>query len=118
MYFHAHGAAWRAQAFGRTKWYLLPPNAYFGPVYGNMVEFLERGERLPVPPLEVVQEEGEVLFVPEKWLHATLNLQFTLALSVPVGNYSPVKRRKRKKKREKKRRRRRRRSRKKKKKNV
>ena len=124
VYFHSHSSTWRALAFGKTKWYLLPPGSYQGPLFGNMVTWLQnrrrrwwrrrrrRGPRrrreeeaedaeeeeeeeedaeeeedLPVQPLEIVQQEGEILYIPDLWLHATINLQTSVGVAVEMGYY-------------------------------
>jgi hypothetical protein len=78
--------------YGKKKWQLLPPLAYFG------TETEDQGIRatadivntapfkLPIKPLECVQNAGEVLFVPTGWLHAVLNMEDSIGLAVEVGD--------------------------------
>jgi hypothetical protein len=85
-YFHQHFSAWNALLYGAKRWFLLPPDAVFGPYTASMVNWLAVDKsRLPIPPLECVQESGEILFVPEGWLHATINLQDSVGIAVELG---------------------------------
>ena len=36
-------------------------------------------------PIEFVQRSGDLLFVPDKWLHAVINTKPSLALSIQLG---------------------------------
>jgi hypothetical protein len=95
VYFHSHGGTWRALAYGRTKWYLFPPDSAFGATFGRMQDWLEHrsasGRGRPqlgvMQPLEIIQEEGELLFIPEMWHHATLNLQRAVGIAYECGHH-------------------------------
>ena len=51
-----------------------------------MQEWVEHDKhRLPLAPLECVQEAGEVVVVPAGWHHATLNLAESVGLAVELG---------------------------------
>ena len=41
--------------------------------------------KLPLAPLECVQEAGEVVVVPTGWHHATLNLAASVGLAMELG---------------------------------
>jgi hypothetical protein len=40
---------------------------------------------LPRAPLECIQEEGDVVFIPQGWAHAVLNLQNSVGVAVEFG---------------------------------
>ena len=86
-YFHAHFAAWNAVVYGRKRWLLMPPGAYYGQVHnGNttVIQWIERNLD-KYKPLDCVQEAGTMLFVPEGWAHATINLDDTIGIAIEVG---------------------------------
>ncbi|KAJ3211144.1 hypothetical protein HDU67_004757 [Dinochytrium kinnereticum] len=80
-------SAWNALVTGRKRWCLYPPTMV---PPGVVVEsgkkgfdapsalhwFLDVYPRIPLEykPLEIVQEAGDVIFVPAGWWHAVLNL--------------------------------------------
>jgi tetratricopeptide (TPR) repeat protein len=82
--FHRHEEGWYAQLFGRKKWLLYPPSTpppiHYPASQLSVADWLRtlypalvgggRG-RLPV---ECTLEGGDLLYVPESWYHATLNL--------------------------------------------
>jgi len=81
--FHKHGMTWQGLSMGRKAWYVLPPGSmseemhdetgpYIFPVrayHGSMV-----AKPLGQRPLYCVQHPGEVVYVPNAWWHATMNL--------------------------------------------
>jgi len=86
-YFHAHYAAWNAVVYGRKRWLLMPPGAFYGTVKnGDMtvVEWLHK-YGTHVQALDCVQEPGTMLFIPEGWSHATINLDDTIGIAIEVG---------------------------------
>ena len=87
MYFHAHFAAWNAVVWGRKRWLLMPPGAYFGVTVNRNMTMLNWVESSleTMKPLDCIQEPGSILFVPEGWSHATINLDDTVGIAVEVG---------------------------------
>eukprot|EP01048_Picozoa_sp_COSAG05_P004489 COSAG05_NODE_243_length_13035_cov_115.270022_8_plen_376_part_00 len=83
--FHRHYSAWFLLLHGRKQWYLYPPsstppNTSTTSKDGNAVsgpsEWVDRVlPRLPLAkhPQEVLQQPGQVVYIPEGWWHATQN---------------------------------------------
>lgn len=104
----ARTSAWNALVKGRKRWALYPPNcpppgisvgknAYgrqhaLGMTslywYLHVYPTLQPHER----PYEVIQEEGETIYVPTGWWHLVLNLEETIAVTqnfVDPHNFMP-----------------------------
>ena len=74
-YFHSHEAAANILFRGKKKWFLLPPMAYSGPGSASMEWWIENLYNiLPIKPLEVVQNENDLLYIPPYYKHATINI--------------------------------------------
>jgi hypothetical protein len=97
---HHHKAAWNALLFGRKLWLLTPPaqsafrrgelaaDSFAAAGQGWLAEATRRargGEAAEATAgrrwLFVVQREGDVLFVPQGWGHATLNLRESIGVA-------------------------------------
>ena len=89
---HMHSDGWNALACGHKRWFLLPPGTkppnYPRPSQGGgVLEWYHRfyadfaaleGAR------EAVQRPGDVLYIPEGWYHATINVGETLGVSAQL----------------------------------
>ena len=88
---HAHQDAWNQVLFGAKRWTLypgspggVPPEAGYNPTEPHL-QWLRA--TYPVvkdgvnKPLECVQRAGDVIYVPEGWYHATVNLGDTAAIA-------------------------------------
>ncbi|XP_046953865.1 jmjC domain-containing protein 8 isoform X1 [Lynx rufus] len=83
--FHWHGPGFSEVVYGRKRWFLYPPEktpefhpnkttlAWLQDVYPAMAP----SER----PLECTVRAGEVLYFPDRWWHATLNLDTSVFIS-------------------------------------
>lgn len=73
---HYHGSALNLLVYGRKRWFLFPPSKAFYSVthphkwYRDHYNTLPEHER----PIELIQEAGDVLYVPQMWGHSVLNL--------------------------------------------
>ena len=82
---HMHGAGWNALLSGAKRWFLWPPNRMppvaltFGVLhwFEKVYPKLAPSER----PIELIQRAGEVIYLPDGWGHATLNVGLTLAVA-------------------------------------
>lgn len=74
---HAHGPAWAETLLGAKRWYLSPPHAepLFQPDEMQLTWVAERRDSQPTQVLECTVSEGEAIYLPHGWYHATLNLE-------------------------------------------
>uniref|UniRef100_M4C1U1 JmjC domain-containing protein n=1 Tax=Hyaloperonospora arabidopsidis (strain Emoy2) TaxID=559515 RepID=M4C1U1_HYAAE len=93
----ARTSAWNALVKGRKRWAIYPPDTLPpGVNVGKNGEYRDSGVGMPsliwylhvyptlVPdqkPLEIIQEEGETIYVPNGWWHLVLNLDMTIAVT-------------------------------------
>ena len=99
---HAGTSAWNAVVVGQKRWVFFPPTTP-----GHMLEDLDEGhadersdfwyehkyhavvERVVqstgLQPLEVLQQAGEVVYIPNGWWHIVRNQTFTVALTENFG---------------------------------
>ena len=104
---HAHCNAMNLLVIGKKRWFLFPPtlNLYqkhfrvakgteIKPTYWermdypliNMLQwFKTRYKSLEHKPLEVIQEAGDLLYVPSGWMHAVLNISDCLGKVWQMG---------------------------------
>jgi len=92
-------SAWNALISGRKRWALYPPGTmdkptikprgigldgesitWFNVMYPRTVTEEWKSKGLP-PPIDVIQHPGEIMFVPDGWWHAVLNLDHTMAVT-------------------------------------
>ncbi|VDK56720.1 unnamed protein product [Anisakis simplex] len=83
--FHFHGPVFAEVIYGAKQWFLYPfeqqpefdPDRSSLDWYLNDYPKLERTER----PLECLLKPGEVIYIPDKWWHATLNTETSVFMS-------------------------------------
>ena len=90
--FHSHNEAWTALAHGRKRWLFYPPEVSppgggsgpnFYPSFA-ITDWLDQVLPLLPPeqrPIEAIQNAGDLMYVPEGWSHAVLNIDDTVAVS-------------------------------------
>ncbi|XP_026536512.1 jmjC domain-containing protein 8 [Notechis scutatus] len=87
--FHWHGPGFSEVIFGRKHWFLYPPEKTpaFHPNRTTLSWFLDTYPSLPPweKPLECTIHPGEVLYFPDHWWHATLNLDTSVFISTFLG---------------------------------
>ncbi|XP_072220713.1 2-oxoglutarate and iron-dependent oxygenase JMJD4 [Leuresthes tenuis] len=94
--FHAdvfRSYSWSANICGRKKWLLYPPGQedFLRDTHGNLPydvtsAELQDGGLFPhfeeaCQPLEIIQEAGEIIFVPSGWHHQVYNLEDTISIN-------------------------------------
>ncbi|KAM4705203.1 2-oxoglutarate and iron-dependent oxygenase JMJD4 [Rhinophrynus dorsalis] len=94
--FHAdvfRSYSWSANVCGRKKWLLFPPGQeeYLRDCHGNMPYDVNSPDLKDIsiypnsssccPPIEVIQEAGEIIFVPSGWHHQVYNMEDTISIN-------------------------------------
>ncbi|XP_060116614.1 jmjC domain-containing protein 8 isoform X3 [Heteronotia binoei] len=87
--FHWHGPGYSEVIFGRKRWFLYPPEKTpeFHPNKTTLSWLLDTYPYLPPweRPIECTIHPGEVLYFPDRWWHATLNLDTSVFISTFLG---------------------------------
>uniref|UniRef100_A0A663FDY7 Jumonji domain containing 8 n=1 Tax=Aquila chrysaetos chrysaetos TaxID=223781 RepID=A0A663FDY7_AQUCH len=87
--FHWHGPGYSEVIFGRKRWFLYPPDKtpHFHPNETTLAWLHRTYPALPLAerPLECTLRPGEVLYFPDRWWHATLNLDTSVFISTFLG---------------------------------
>nr|XP_033818571.1 jmjC domain-containing protein 8 isoform X2 [Geotrypetes seraphini] len=87
--FHWHGPGFSEVIFGRKRWFLYPPEKTpeFNPNRTTLSWLMETYPLLldVDRPLECTIHPGEVLYFPDHWWHATLNLDTSVFISTFLG---------------------------------
>ncbi|TNN38799.1 JmjC domain-containing protein 8 [Liparis tanakae] len=87
--FHWHGPGFSEVIYGRKRWFLYPPHQepHFHPNRTTLSWVTETYPLLPEAeaPLECTISPGEVLYFPDRWWHATLNLETSVFISTFLG---------------------------------
>ncbi|XP_064887037.1 jmjC domain-containing protein 8 isoform X1 [Columba livia] len=87
--FHWHGPGYSEVIFGRKRWFLYPPDKtpHFHPNETTLAWLYHTYPALPLAerPLECTLRPGEVLYFPDRWWHATLNLDTSVFISTFLG---------------------------------
>ncbi|NXC38273.1 JMJD8 protein, partial [Penelope pileata] len=87
--FHWHGPGYSEVIFGRKRWFLYPPDKtpHFHPNETTLAWLQHTYPTLPPAerPLECTIRPGEVLYFPDRWWHATLNLDTSVFISTFLG---------------------------------
>ncbi|CAL1589116.1 unnamed protein product [Knipowitschia caucasica] len=87
--FHWHGPGFSEVIYGRKRWFLYPPEQqpHFHPNMSTLSWVTHTLSSLPLEeaPLECTIRPGEALFFPDRWWHATLNLDTSVFISTFLG---------------------------------
>lgn len=83
--FHWHGPGFSEVIYGRKRWFLYPPEKTpkFHPNKTTLSWLRDTYPTLTpsARPLECTIQAGEVLYFPDRWWHATLNLDTSVFIS-------------------------------------
>ena len=84
--FHFHGPGFAESIYGRKRWFLTAPNVRpeFHPNKTTLQWFLEDYPSSKVDKNQLYEctlKPGEVIYFPDKWWHATLNLDTSVFIS-------------------------------------
>lgn len=86
--FHIHADAINVITKGRKKWFIAPPiqalysRKHIAQWLKEDYEAIAKEKR----PLECVQEEGDIVYIPFDWGHATINLELTFGFALELLN--------------------------------
>lgn len=87
--FHWHGPGYSEVVYGRKRWFLYPPdkNPNFHPNRSTLSWLLDIYPNLSEEerPMQCTIHPGEVLYFPDRWWHATLNLDTSVFISTFLG---------------------------------
>ncbi|TRZ00501.1 hypothetical protein DNTS_026637 [Danionella cerebrum] len=93
VYMGPKGSCWSANICGRKKWLLYPPGQedFLRDCHGNLAydvtapdlhdKSLYAQFEEACQPLEIIQEAGEIIFVPSGWHHQVYNLEDTISIN-------------------------------------
>ena len=77
---HFHRNAWNVLVYGQKRWFLYPPDKAFyskEPVW----KWWKESYRRSPDALECVQYPGDMVFVPDMWGHAVINLRESVGVA-------------------------------------
>ncbi|XP_065898764.1 jmjC domain-containing protein 8-like isoform X2 [Dysidea avara] len=87
--FHFHGPTFAETIYGRKRWFLYSPQVQpnFDPNNTTLHWLHHVYPSLPddVKPFECTLLPGEVLFIPDRWWHATINVDTCVFVSTFLG---------------------------------
>lgn len=76
---HFHRSAWNVLVYGKKRWFLYPPTEAF---YSRQhVWSWWQQQPKPTGAMECIQYPSDMVFVPDMWGHAVLNLQESVGLA-------------------------------------
>ncbi|XP_074648328.1 jmjC domain-containing protein 8-like [Tubulanus polymorphus] len=87
--FHWHGAGFAEVLYGRKRWFMYPPHKTpsFHPNQTTLHWLIYDYPTLSYTqkPLECTIGPGEIIFFPDQWWHATLNIDTSVFISTFLG---------------------------------
>lgn len=92
MPFHFHGPVFAETVVGRKRWFIYEPEKrpQFDPDKSTLHWLLEDYPKLKVDqkPIECILEPFDIIYFPDRWWHATLNIDNVVFISTFL---SPIK---------------------------
>lgn len=76
---HFHRSAWNILIYGKKRWFIYPPTEAF--YTSQHVWSWWQQEPKPMTAMECIQYPGDLVFVPDMWGHAVLNLRESVGLA-------------------------------------
>lgn len=75
--------SWSANVCGRKKWLIFPPGEeeYFRDSLGNLPYDMSKENYKSRRYFEIIQEQGDAIFVPSGWHHQVWNLENTISIN-------------------------------------
>ena len=90
--FHQHSEGWLFLISGQKRWFLYPPNISppggFWPGFSSNDWYHTVYPQLSdaQKPMECVQTEGQIIYIPEFWWHSVLNIGEDIVIGTAVQN--------------------------------
>lgn len=81
---HFHVGAMNLALFGRKRWFLYPPGRAFWSRNPSLTWYLEDGPKRDGDHYECIQEPGDIMYVPDSFGHAVINLEDSVAVAMEV----------------------------------
>lgn len=92
---HRHWEAWNTVVHGKKHWFLYPPDItpplqfpvtvsiqeWLSTIYPEIKRQAGGGSKQVPLPLECTQHAGQLIYIPEGWYHATVNLVETIGVA-------------------------------------
>lgn len=79
---HFHRNAWNILMYGQKHWFLYPPDRAFYSKQHVWDWWKDKeGGQEDDPPLECIQYPGDLMFVPDMWGHAVINIKESVGLA-------------------------------------
>ena len=75
-----NSSAWNALIKGQKKWYFFPPTQKIAKHYFEY-ETLIKQDFKKIKPLEIVQNQGDLVYIPPNWFHCVYNTENYISLS-------------------------------------
>ena len=76
---HFHRSAWNILIYGKKRWFLYPPTEAFYSRQHVWSWWQEQSK--PTGAMECIQYPGDLVFIPDMWGHAVLNLRESVGLA-------------------------------------
>ena len=76
---HFHRSAWNFLIYGKKRWFIYPPTEAFYSCQHVWSWWQQQPK--PTGAMECIQYPGDLVFVPDMWGHAVLNLQESVGLA-------------------------------------
>ena len=85
--FHWHTPAFNRLYVGYKQWWIYPPNQS---IYTSIhpFTFIFDQKKVKYPVFWFIQKPGDIVFAPNEWSHATININDTLALAGEIAIYA------------------------------
>lgn len=78
---HFHRSAWNVLLYGQKRWFLLPPERAFYSTQHVWEWWKDAYSKETTGALECVQYPGDLVFVPDMWGHAVINLRESIGVA-------------------------------------
>lgn len=78
---HFHSHSWNLLIYGRKKWFLYPPHRAFYSKSHVLDWYRSSAPLNDQHTISCIQEQGDVMYVPDMWGHAVINLREVIGIA-------------------------------------